>query len=45
MTFPAGVGAVLAVIVLILAVVLFVIGQLPAIMALMFGLLAAARLT
>lgn len=45
MTIPTGVGAILAIIVLVLAVVLFVVGQLPALMAVMFGLLAVARLT
>ena len=44
MTVPTGVGAIIAVIVLILSVVLFFVGQLPMLEAVLFGLLAAARL-
>lgn len=42
---PATLGTVLAVIVLVLAIVLFVVGQLPPLLAALFGLLAVARLT
>jgi hypothetical protein len=42
---PGSIGAILAIIVLILAIVLFAIGQLPPIMAALFVLLALARLT
>ncbi len=41
---PSGLGAILAVIVLILVIVLAIIGHLPFLMALLFGLLALARL-
>lgn len=46
MTLSLGsIGAVLAIVVLVLAIVLFAVGQLPLIMAGMFALLAVARLT
>lgn len=44
-TFPSGLGAIIAVVVLILAVVLCLIGKMPALEATMLGLLAVARLT
>lgn len=40
-----GLGAILAIIVLILVIVLAVIGKMPGLEALLFGLLALARLT
>lgn len=40
-----GLGAILAVIVLVLAIVFYTLGKLDATMALMLGLLAVARLT
>lgn len=43
--WPSGLGAILAIIVLILAVVLAIIGRMDVIPAVMFALLAIARLT
>ncbi len=46
MTLNLGsIGSILAIIVLVLAIVLFAVGQLPLMLAAMFGLLAIARLT
>lgn len=42
---PFGLGSVLAVAVLVIVIVLVVIGHLNPLLALLFGLLAAARLT
>jgi 4-amino-4-deoxy-L-arabinose transferase-like glycosyltransferase len=43
-TWPTGLGAIIAVIVLMLSVVLFFVGQLEMLDAVLFGLLALARL-
>jgi predicted membrane channel-forming protein YqfA (hemolysin III family) len=40
-----GLGAILAIVVLILVIVLAVIGKMPALEAVLFGMLALARLT
>ena len=45
MAFPSGVGAVIALVVLVLAVVFAAIGQLPMLLAVLFAALAVARLT
>ena len=45
MTFPAGLGAIIAVVVLVLAVVLIVVGQLPIVVGGLIAALAVARLT
>jgi hypothetical protein len=46
-TFPtvSGLGAVIAIVVLLLVIVLFVIGKMDMLNALLIGLLALARLT
>ncbi len=44
MTIPTGLGAVIALLVLVLVVVLAVIGQLPVMLALLIGGCALARL-
>jgi hypothetical protein len=46
MTLNLGsIGAVLAIVVLVLSIVLVVVGQLPWMLAMLIGLLAVARLT
>lgn len=45
MTFPAGLGAIIAIVVLVLAVVLIVVGQLPLVVGGLIAALAVARLT
>lgn len=45
MTFPSGLGSVIAVIVLILAIVMGVMHQLDVMPAVLFAMLAIARLT
>ena len=45
MAIPSGIGAVLAIIVLVVVIVLALTGALPITYAVLFGLLAAARLT
>ncbi len=45
MTFPTGLGSVIAIIVLVVAIVLAIIGQLPMIVAGLIAALAIARLT
>ncbi len=42
---PSGLGAVLAVIILVLAIVLCILGKLPLLLAALIGGLALARLT
>jgi hypothetical protein len=42
--WPTGLGAVLALIVLVVVIVLALIGQMPPLMAVLLGLLAVARL-
>ncbi len=42
-TMPTGIGALFALVVLVMAIVLFLIGKLDALPAIMFGLLALAR--
>jgi hypothetical protein len=44
-TFPSGLGAIIAVIVLILVIVLAVIGKMPVLLATLLGMLALSRLT
>lgn len=45
MTIPSGLGAVIALLVLVLCVVFAVLGQLPPLLALLIGGAALARLT
>jgi hypothetical protein len=44
-TLPTGLGAVIAIIVLVLCVVFAVVGELPLVLAGLIGALAVARLT
>lgn len=44
-SWPTGIGAVIAIVVLILCVVLPLIGKLPILLAILIGMLAVARLT
>ncbi len=45
LTFPNSIGAVIAIVVLILVIVLGIIGHLPLTLACLLGALAVARLT